>query len=263
MLKRLFSHPLLRGLDLDDPKTTKLRRDVILSNPFLAQIYAEWYARLKASFPPGPGKVLELGSGPGFLKSYIPELITSETFYVDDLKIILDGQHLPFFEGALKGILMTNVLHHIPSPSKFFNEAARVIKPSGVISMIEPWNTPWSRMVYKHLHHEPFDPNSSQWQIPGGGPLTGANGALPWIIFCRDRHKFEQDFPAWRVEKITPFMPVAYLISGGVSMRPLMPGWSYPIVHQFERVLSPLNPRIAMFSHILLVRTPPHGPVLE
>lgn len=253
-LKKIFSHPLLKDLDLDDPKTTKLRREVIASNPFLSQIYTEWYTLLSSSLPPGSGKVLELGSGPGFLSSFIPELITSETFFVDDLNIVLDGQHLPFIASDLKGIVMTNVLHHIPNPSKFFKEAARVIIPGGVISMVEPWNSIWARFIYNHLHHEIFDIETTQWEINSGGPLSGANGALPWIIFERDRQKFEQSFPVWHIEKITPFLPLAYLISGGVSMRPLMPGWSYPIIHQFERILSPIMSQMAMFCHILLIK---------
>lgn len=254
MLKNFFAHPRLRGLDLDDPDTTKLRRAVIASNPFLSQIYAEWYSLLKTSLPSGPGPVLELGSGPGFLSAWIPNLITSETFFVDDLQIILDGQHLPFCDHILKGIVMTNVLHHIPNPSKFFTEAARVTRPGGVINMVEPWNTKWSRFVYTRMHHERFDVKTSDWEIISTGPLSGANGALPWILFHRDRQRFEQSFPEWRVEGITPFMPVAYLVSGGVSMRPLMPGWSHPVVHQIERMLSPIMAHVAMFAHILLVR---------
>jgi hypothetical protein len=77
---------------------------------------------------------------------------------------------------------------------------------------------------------------------------------LPWVIFQRDRERFEREFPAWRVERVTPIMPFAYLISGGVSMRPLMPGWSFRPVHWLESILSPIMPRLAMFAHILLVR---------
>jgi hypothetical protein len=39
----------------------------------------------------------------------------------------------------------------------------------------------------------------------------GANDALPWIIFARDRLKFEQEFPDWRIETIKPIMPFRYL----------------------------------------------------
>lgn len=254
MLRSLFSNPILEDLDLDDPRTTKLRREVIKSNSFLCRIYDEWYSLLTASLPAGPGGVLELGSGPGFLSDYIPNLITSDIFLIDKVQVILDGQRLPFTDGMLKGIVMTNVLHHISSPGEFFNEAARVIRAGGVISVIEPWNTKWSKFIYNRLHHERFDVETKNWEINSTGPLSGANGALPWIIFQRDRHRFDRNFSIWRIERINPFMPLAYLISGGVSMRQLMPGWTYPFIHRFERALSPIMSYIAMFSHILLVR---------
>jgi len=151
---------------------------------------------------------------------------------------------------------MTDVLHHIPSVRAFFFffEAVRVTRPGGVISMIEPWASTWSKFIYTHLHHEPFDTQAISWEFPSSGPLSGANAALPWVIFQRDRERFEREFPAWRVERVTPLMPFAYLISGGVSMRPLMPSWSFRPVHWFESILSPIMPCLAMFAHILLVR---------
>ena len=67
--------------------------------------------------------------------------------------------------------------------------------------MIEPWNNPWAKWVYQNLHHEPFDPNAG-WTLPASGPLSGANGALPWILFERDRKKFEQHFIGWSIKEI-------------------------------------------------------------
>ena len=34
---------------------------------------------------------------------------------------------------------MTNVFHHLAHAELFFNNAARCVKPGGVIAMIEPW----------------------------------------------------------------------------------------------------------------------------
>ena len=73
--------------------------------------------------------------------------------------------------------------------------------------MIEPWVTPWSRLIYTKLHHEPFNPESEKWDFPSSGPLSGANGALPWIVFCRDRHLFEERYPQWEIVTIKPMMP--------------------------------------------------------
>jgi hypothetical protein len=115
--------------------------------------------------------------------------------------------------------------------------------------MIEPWWTPWSEWVYTHLHSEPFSPGS-EWGIPNTGPLSGANGALPWIVFHRDRALFETRFPQWHLKNIEPMMPFSYLLSGGVSMRSLMPGWTYRSVRAVERMLD--QKCLAMFALIEL-----------
>jgi hypothetical protein len=51
---------------------------------------------LYAKDPFKPGQVLELGSGLGSFSAYIPDLTPSERFFVEDIRIILDGQRLPF-----------------------------------------------------------------------------------------------------------------------------------------------------------------------
>jgi hypothetical protein len=77
LFQRLLAHPLTRGLDIDDPKTTELRREVIRSKPFLKRLYDEWYDHVQGYIPKG-ATFLELGSGAGFLQERLPELITSE-----------------------------------------------------------------------------------------------------------------------------------------------------------------------------------------
>lgn len=255
MLRLFFTHPLTRGLELDAPEMTTLRRRIIQEKPFLRQVYRDWYALLASALPDLPdGIVLELGSGGGFLKEFVPGLITSEVFHVPNVDAVVDGQFLPFPAATLKGILMTNVLHHMPQPRAFFIESARCVRPGGVIAMIEPWVTPWSRLVYGRMHHEPFQPHAQNWEIRQKGPLSGANGALPWIIFQRDRAQFEKEFPEWQIQDICPCTPFRYLISGGVSMRNLMPGWTHGLWRQIENNLRPWMKTWAMFAQITLVK---------
>jgi SAM-dependent methyltransferase len=252
MLKALIEHPLARGLDIDDPGTTARRREIIKQKPFLRDIYTDWYASVARALPDGPGHVLELGSGAGFLREFIPGLITSDTFRCPGISLVLDGSQMPFRTGTLRGIAMTNVLHHLPAPRRFFNEAWRCVRPGGVIVMIEPWVTPWSRAIYARLHHEPFLPEAPTWEFESTGPLSGANGALPWIIFERDRRLFEQEFPGWTIDQVTPIMPFRYLVSGGVSLRSLMPGWSSAWWSAMEAFMGDGAARMAMFARIVL-----------
>jgi SAM-dependent methyltransferase len=255
LLKNQIAHPLTRGMDLDDPATTQLRRRIIREKTFLKRIYDEWYAMLADSLPQGADPVLELGSGGGFMDEFIPDLITSDVFACDGLKLVCDGQRLPMSASSLRGIVMVDVLHHIPDTQAFLAEAVRCVKPGGVVSMTEPWVSTWSKYIYNKLHHEPFVPTAPDWTFPASGPLSGANGALPWIIFQRDRDLFERRYPGLRIESIRPMMPLRYLLSGGVSMRSLTPEFSFGFWRMVEAAMRPQMHNLAMFAHIVLRRT--------
>jgi len=255
MITKLLAHPLTRGKDLDSPETTWLRKQIIEDKPFLRKIYEEWYQLLLAEIPQNmEGGVLELGSGAGFFSRVAPDAITSDVFHISGLTLVLDAHRLPFRAGSLKAIIMTNVLHHLPDPTKVFSESMRCIRVGGKMAMIEPWLTSWSRFAYKRLHHEPIDESAAEWTVSGQGPLSGANGALPWIIFRRDRDVFIRKFPMWKITEIFPIMPFRYLLAGGISMRSLMFGRAFRLWRSFENLLKPWMPRLAMFAKIVLVR---------
>lgn len=116
--------------------------------------------------------------------------------------------------------------------------------------MVEPWVSGWSKLIYTRLHHEPFLPEAASWKIPPSGPLSGANGALPWIVFVRDRARLAGMFPELQIDAIRPMMPFRYLVSGGVSMRSLMPGVLYGAWKGLESLLSPWSRSLGMFTLI-------------
>ena len=252
---RLLLHPATRDLDLDDPRTTVLRREIIGKRKFLRHVYREWYRRLAAELPPVEGPVVELGSGAGFLAEVVSDAVTSEVLPVPRVRALMDGCALPFAGGTLRAIVMTNVLHHLPDVRSFLREAGRSLRPGGVVASVEPWFTPWSRFVYTRLHHEPFDPDARSWELPKAHPLSSANGALPWIVFERDRAAFEDEFPALRVRSIERLMPFSYVLSGGFSAVSLAPGWSFGLWRRMERAVRPMEMGMAMFAVIVLERT--------
>ena len=254
LLRRLLAHPLTAGMQIDDPATTDLRRRIISSKPLLKSIYDEWYRLLASEVPPGEGDVLELGSGAGYCDRYIEGLITSEVFSCPTAKLVVDGEHMQFGDGSLRAIVFTDVLHHIPDVRRFFAEASRCLRSGGKILMIEPWVTPWSRFVYRNFHHELFCPEARDWSFSSDGPLSGANGAIPWIVFVRDRDNFESEFPKLALEQIRPFLPFRYLISGGVGMRSLMPSFTHSFWVRLEKMLESQMQRWAMFAFVSVRR---------
>jgi hypothetical protein len=199
--------------------------------------------------------VVELGSGAGFLRDVVPGALASDVLFCPGLDVVLDAQRLPFVAGSLRSIAFVNVLHHVPNCRAFFADAARTVRPGGAVVAIEPWVSAWSSFVYRHLHHEPFLPDAVEWSFPCSGPLSSANGALPWIVFERDRATFLREFPQWHLARVQPLMPVRYLASGGVGLRSLAPGWTYPLVAAAERLIAPWMSSVAMFALVVLERT--------
>jgi SAM-dependent methyltransferase len=254
LIKKWLANPLARDLNIDDPSATLVWRKIALDNSFLRQVYEDWYQKIADALPDAATQVLEIGSGAGFMQSCIPGIITSELLQIPGIDAVLDAHHLPFAPAALDAVVLTDVLHHLPEPRRFLSETMRCIRPGGRLIMIEPWVTRWSTFIYKKLHSEPFVTETRHWEFESTGPLSGANIAMPWLIFERDRAEFEATYPGWRIHKIELFMPFCYLVSGGVSMRQLMPGWSYPLWRGLERALQPWMKHLAMFALIVLER---------
>lgn len=251
MFRNWLVHPKTKNLDIDDPKTTLIRRKIIQEKKFLRKIYNGWYQLIKKSIPDDvEGGVLEIGSGAGFIKEVLPETMTSEVFECEGVDRVIDATSFPFEDGSLRAIIMTDVFHHIPNVRSFLNEAERVLAVGGRVIMIEPWNCAWSRFIYQNLHHEPFVPEAPEWEFPTNGPLSSANGALPWMVFSRDLEKFQLQFPHLTLEGTQIFMPFTYLLSGGVSLRSLIPGALYGFFSILEIPFEKLG--VGMFAKIEL-----------
>ena len=239
-------------LDLDSPERTVFHRDIIRKKRFLRKLYEEWYSilsRYKPAFP--EGKIVEIGSGGGFLKEVEPAVICSDVLELPGNDLTFSALEMPFEDEELSVLFMIDTFHHIPDAGKFLKEAERVLAPGGAVIMIEPANSLWGRFIYKNFHHEPFEPEGD-WTIPSSGPLSGANGALPWIVFERDQAVLQAEYPGFEIEEISYHTPFRYLVSGGVSFKQLVPGFTYGFFSGLDKFLASLWPQLSMFVTIRL-----------
>jgi len=238
--------------DLDDPATTLLHAEIIQKKPFLRRLYIDFYKELtKATTDPEKKVLVELGSGGGFIKEVIGSVITSDILELPNVDKVFSVFDMPFEETSVDAFFMIDVLHHVTDPRAFFSEALRCLKVGGKIVMIEPANTLWGSFIYKNFHHELFD-LQAQWSLEEIGPVSHGNGAIPWIIFSRDRDIFESEFPSLRIVRMRNHTPLRYLLSGGLKLRQLVPSFSYPFVKAVEYLLSPFNGWVGMFQTIEL-----------
>jgi len=239
--------------DSDAPDNIHIIRRIIKHKPFLINTYKSFYqdilSRIKTV--PQDGELIELGSGASFLKAELPPLVTSDVLPYEGVDKVFSALDIPLSDNSVSAFIMTDVLHHIKDSRQFFREMNRCLKIGGKVVMIEPANTLWSSFIYSNFHPEPFDEKGG-WGFEDGGPLTGANGAIPWIVFSRDVETFKQEFPELRVRSVRLHTPFKYLLSGGLSFRQLLPSWCYPVVTFIEWIVSPLNRYLAMFMTIEL-----------
>lgn len=236
--------------DLDSVERTEHHRSLLLSKPFLKKLYLDWYAVFQNTVPHLPaGKIVEIGSGGGFLKDVIPEVITSDILELSHTDLTFSGLAMPFAKAELSALFMIDTFHHIPDAEAFLKEVDRVLVPGGKMVMIEPANSVWGRFIYQNFHHEPFNPDGS-WTFPTTGPMSGANGALPWIVFERDVDSYRSRYPRLQISSIKYHTPLRYLLSGGLSFRQLVPSFSFPLFSVIDQLFSSVSPALSMFATI-------------
>jgi ubiquinone/menaquinone biosynthesis C-methylase UbiE len=166
-----------------------------------------------------------------------------------DIDLVVDASKIPFDDNHLDAIVMMDVLHHVKNPEEFLKECKRVVKKNGLILLIEPANTWFSRIIYKNFHHEDFDENAD-WKLKKDGRLSSANQAIPYIIFERDKKIFNEKFPELTIEIIKKFKPFHYLLSGGLTYKILFNRFFTSLFLIFEKILIPFNNYIGLFMLI-------------
>lgn len=163
------------------------RRKIWARKPHIRLVYERWVDKIRKFLV--EGSLLEVGSGSGLLKDFLPEVILSDVVKLPWIDQVIDCMDMPFEEGSLGGIISLDLLHHVSQPHAFLREAARVLKPGGRVFLIEPYITLGSYFGYKLLHHE--DINFKEYHTgvnKAGGkvdPWQG-NSALANLVFKRD-----------------------------------------------------------------------------
>jgi len=122
--------------------------------------------------------------------------------------------------------------------------------------MIEVAHTPFARLFFKNFHHEPYADAAQEWSFHQRDPMMDCNQALTWMIFVRDRARFNKRYPAFMIEKLELMPWLTYFVSGGVTSRYLIPKFMNGLLIGAERFLKPLQPGFSLHWHICLRKQP-------
>jgi SAM-dependent methyltransferase len=234
-------------------------RQVWDAKPALRAVYADYYRRIRAWCPSGPGRpgsrsvILEIGAGSGNLKEHLPDVVATDVVPGDWLDALADAQALPFADASLDAVVGVDVLHHVEFPARFLAEAERTLRPGGRVVLVEPAITPVSRVVFKLGHPEPVllgaDPLADGSPDAGKHPMD-SNQAIPTLLAGRDRRRLETRFPGLHVLHAETLSLFAYPLSGGFRRWCLVPS---ALVGPLLRVESRLEPRLGRYGGFRLL----------
>lgn len=249
----ILEEPALAGVEIGSSEWFAIQSQIIASRPLVKDAYDAWYGAMLADVATAPDdgdkRVLEIGSGSGYVKTLDPTVITSDIME-GHADMVVDAQALPFGDSSLRGILLTHVFHHIPDVRLFLNEAVRTLIPGGVIAMIDVAHTPLSRLFFGNFHPEAYEHRASEWRLNTSGTYGGANQALSWIVFRRDYKIFASQFPQLRLECVEYLPWFGYLLSGGATRRDLIPKNAVGVVRLLDSASRIMNGACALHWHL-------------
>lgn len=223
-------------------------RKRVVNKPFLRQLYGEWHEQFIAEMERLPeGMKIELGAGGGFFKQVAPSVISTDSLPLPTNDLTFSPLSMPFNADSVSGIFMIDTFCHMDDPHAFLTEAQRVLKPGGKIIMVEPACSLWGRLANRWFCRKTFD-RSGAWSSTLSATSKRVNSALTWIVFERDRTRFQSDFPGLVIQNVDYHTPLRYFLGGGTRFgRAFVPGISYPFFRLADSWLSERSPHWSMF----------------
>jgi SAM-dependent methyltransferase len=208
----------------------------------LKKIYGRFYALIKQRLQ--TGATLEIGSGIGQIKTFIPNLITSDLFSNPGIDQVESAYSLSFDDGELANIIMFDVWHHLEFPGAALRECSRVLQVGGRVIIFEPAMGLVARKIYQIFHHEPLDFRGEIcWDPPPSLDLNKvpyfAAQSRAWRIFHNGEGK--KKLIGWRLDECRAWSDFAYLASGGFSKPSLYPVFCLSFLELIDRILTRIS----------------------
>ncbi|AEA70013.1 class I SAM-dependent methyltransferase [Pseudomonas brassicacearum] len=245
-------------MDVDGSERLELHGKVLERKRMLREVFVEFhhaFHRLADRYFKVEGLEVELGAGIAPMRNSYPEVLATDIVATEQLDMALNAEAMSLDDHSARVFYGQNCFHHFPHPDRFFTELERTLKVGGGAILIEPFHGPFAAFLYKRLFKsEGFDMHFPSWETPSTGPMNGANQALSYIVFVRDRQAFERKHPGLEIvhQEICGNY-LRYLISGGLNFRQLLPDALIPVLKVVEKLLYPLR-RVLALHHIVVIR---------
>lgn len=245
------------GADFDGIEATVFQRQIFKKKEIIRFIY-NGYCRqfvLSSLSVPKDSWMIEIGSGISPLKNLIPKLVCTDLFQCPWIDISCSAYALPFKNKSVDRVFLMFVCHHLGEINKFLDEAYRCLKPGGEMVIVDPAITLFSKFYYKYCHIDKMNLRSKEWSFEGKGRLSDSNIALTWTVFIRDNDRFKKLYPEFVIKKVEYITCLAFLLSGGLRIRQLLPTFILKILVKFENwIIHNITSQIAVTMALTLKR---------
>jgi SAM-dependent methyltransferase len=234
----------------------RAQRAAFEARPAVRSLYRDWHSMIVDRLAAVTGETIELGSGFGAFAEHHPAAIATDVVPTPWAERAVDAEALPFDDGSVANLVMTDVIHHLPHPPRLFGEAERVLRTGGRLIAVEPYCSQVSGFAYRHFHREGADPDVdplADAALSSTDPLD-ANNAVVSLIFWRGLERFRELWPRLRVAERRRFSVLASPVSGGLEGRRLAPDLVVRGLARLEPLLAPLAPLAAFRCLIVLER---------
>ncbi len=253
-----LKEPLLDNLCIDEEIRLDLHLQILKKKRMLREVFTEfhcYFKNLEKIFFEGSGIEIELGAGISPIRDSYPEVLATDIVGAPHLDMIINAEAIDLLDCSVKAVFGQNCFHHFSQPDKFFNELNRVLITGGGAILIEPYHGPLASFLYKQLFRsESFDKGFQSWETPNAGPMNGANQALSYIVFVRDRKIFEKKYPNLKIvyqETLGNYLK--YLLSGGLNFKQILPDFFTRPIEIAQKLISPFNKWIAL-HHVIVIK---------
>ncbi len=226
------------------------RREIWAKKPQIRFVYKRWVEKMRP-FLANEGILLEVGSGSGLLRDFMPQVILSEVVDLPWIDRVVDCMHIPFNDNELTGIIGFDLLHHLTQPHSFLKEVTRVLKPGGRAVFIEPYLTFFSYFGYKTLHHEGIYFKDYHMNKKKHNPWEG-NLALANLVFNRDLKNWEFLHPHLRIIHREIFSFFDFTCAAGFKPYAYIPHRFFKYLVKVDDYLKWLMPLIAFRIFVVI-----------